>query len=103
MIHYNVWFSFQPTVDEAVQLNRVRSLLEDFRSRQMISGYTLLENRAETGKTKMPKFQVIIEFRNDEQFALPFDEVRQLGIHLGSHGAMIEHVDEFVVEVFQQI
>ena len=103
MIHYNVWFSFQPAVGEVAQLQRVRSLLEDFKSRRMIFGYTLLENRAEVGKTKMPKFQAIIEFENDEQFAFPFDEVRQLGIHQGSHGAMIEHVDEFIVEVFREI
>lgn len=103
MIHYNVWFSFQPAVEEAAQLQRVRSLLEDFKSRQMIFGFTLLENRGVAGKSRMPKFQAIIEFVNDEQFALPFDEVRQLGIHQGSHGVMIEHVDEFVVEVFREI
>jgi hypothetical protein len=103
MIHYNVWFSFRAGADEAHQLERTRHLLDDFKSRKMIAGYRLLKNRAAESKTKMPPYQVVIEFGDDEQFGLPFAEVQRIGIRLGKHGTMIEHVDEFVVEVFEEI
>jgi uncharacterized protein DUF6614 len=103
MIHYNVWFSFRAGVDEAHQLEKARRLLEDFKSRQMIAGYRLLKNRAAESKTNMPPYHVIIKFADDTQFGLPFAEVERIGIRLGKHGAMIEHVDEFVVEIFEEI
>jgi hypothetical protein len=103
MIHYNVWFSFNQNVDVPAGLERVRQLLEDFKSREMIADYRLLKNHGEGNKTRMPPFQAIIEFRGSEQFSLPFAEVAEIGIHAGVHGAMIEHVNEFVVEVFEQL
>jgi hypothetical protein len=103
MIHYNVWFSFKPEADEAIHLAKVRSLLDDFRSRGMVYDYRLLKNRAEAGKSNLPEFQVIIEFEDEAQFGRPFAEVESIGIRLGQHGAMIEKVDKFVVEVFEQI
>jgi hypothetical protein len=103
MVHYNVWFSFDAGVDEGLQIARVRALLDDFQSRKMIANYRLLRNRGEEGKTKLPKFQAIVEFQDDEQFGLPFAEVAKVGVHLGSHGSIIQHVDAFVVEVFEQI
>lgn len=69
----------------------------------MVADYRLLTNRASGTETKMPKYQVIIEFADDTQFGLPFAEVERIGIRSGKHGAMIEHVEEFVVEVFEQI
>jgi hypothetical protein len=102
MIHYNVWFSFAAGVDTDLQLERVRSLLEQFRSRHMVTEFRILRNRGEDSKTKMPPYQVIIEFRDEVRFGLPFAEVAKMGIRNGQHGAMIEHVDEFV-EVFEQI
>jgi hypothetical protein len=103
MIHYNVWFSFLADVDEAAELTKTRRLLDDFKSREMIADYRMLANRASGEKTKMPRYQVIIEFADEAQFGLPFAEVEHIGIRSGHHGAMIEHVDEFVVEVFETI
>ncbi len=103
MIQYNVWFSFARDVDEASQLERIRFLLADFRSRDMVAEYCILRNRGAGDKTNMPPYQAIIEFRDDVQFALPFAEVAHIGVHGGPHGAMIEHVVDFVVEVFEQI
>ena len=101
MIQYNVWFSFRRGIDAATELTRVRALLEDFKSRDMIAGYSMLRNRGQGDKTRMPPFQVIIEFCDDRQFGLPFAEVAGIGVHGGTHGAMIENVEEFVVEVFE--
>ncbi len=49
----------------------------------------------------MANYQLMAEFRDGAQFGLPFAEVGEIGIHSGRHGAMIENVDEFMVEVFE--
>ena len=103
MIHYNVWFSFNPDADDEVQLAKTRGLLDDFKSRGMIHDFCLLRNRGVSDETRLPKFHVVIEFQDEAQFGLPFAEVERLGVRMGNHGAMIEQVDEFVVEVFEQI
>ena len=69
----------------------------------MIQSYSLLENRGQQGETTLPELQAIIEFQDYEQFGMPFAEVRCNGIHEGLHGLMIEHVEQFKVEVFQHI
>jgi hypothetical protein len=45
MIHYNVWFSFKDGAAEADQLLRVRSFLDDLKSRDQIHDFHLLKNR----------------------------------------------------------
>jgi hypothetical protein len=103
MIHYNVWFSFRRDVEETSQLDRVRALLDEFRAHDAIANYRILKNRNVDGKTNMPPYQAIIEFRDNEQFGLPFAEIAGIGIHNGKHGSMIEFVEQFVVEVFEEI
>jgi uncharacterized protein DUF6614 len=103
VIHYNVWFSFKPGSDREVQLSRCRACLDDFKTRGMIKGYSLLENRGKQEETTLPQLQAIIEFQDYEQFGAPFAEVRDGGIHEGLHGLMIEQVEQFKVEVFEHI
>ena len=66
-------------------------------------GYACLENCGKQGETALPELQVIIEFQDNEQFGMPFEEVRRDGIREGLHGLMIEHVEQFKVEVFRHI
>jgi hypothetical protein len=103
VIHYNVWFSFKPGVDQAEQLSRCRVCLDDFKVRKLIHSYSLLENRGKPGESTLPQLQALIEFEDYEQFGKPFVEVRDLGIHAGLHGLMIENVEQFKVEVFERI
>jgi hypothetical protein len=103
VIHYNVWFSIKPGANIAAQLARCRTCLDDFKARGAICNYSLLENRGKPGETALPQLQAIIEFQNYEQFGLPFDEVRRTGIHAGLHGLMIKTVEQFKVEVFEEI
>jgi hypothetical protein len=103
MIHYNVWFSFKPGVDQTAQLSRCRACLDDFKGRKLIHSYSLLENRGKPGKSELPQLQAIIEFQDYEQFGKPFAEVNRIGIHSGLHGLMIEDVEQFKVEVFEHI
>ena len=103
MILYNVWFSFKSGSDETAELAKTRSFLDDLKSRAKLHGYRLMKNRASKEKAKLPTYQLMAEFSDGTQFGLPFAEVSQIGIHSGKHGAMIENVDDFVVEVFEDL
>ena len=101
MIHYNVWFSFKPGADVDSQLIRVRALLDDFTSREVMHDYELLRNR--DAKVEGRAYQVIAKFENDRQFGLPFEEIRRAGIWEGLHGFAIENVGEITAEVFESV
>jgi hypothetical protein len=103
MIVYNVWFSLKEGSDETLEIRKVKLFLKDLQDRALIAGYRVLKNRAQAGKSKLPPYQIIAEFLDGNQFGLPFAEVERIGIHSGRHGSMIENVDEFVVEIFEDL
>lgn len=103
MIFYNVWFSFRANADEPVELDKVKALLDSLAASSKIHGYRLLTNSGNPSRSRMPPYQVIVEFVDDTQFGLPFAEVSQTGIRSGLHGAMIENVEAFMVEIFRDI
>lgn len=103
MILYNVWFSFKPGSNDAVELAKTRSFLDDLKGRSKMHGFRLMKNRAPKEKSKLPSYQLMAEFIDHEQFTLPFAEVNLIGIHSGNHGAMIENVDDFIVEIFEDV
>jgi hypothetical protein len=102
MIHYNVWFSFKDGTVESDALSRVRQFLLDLKHRDQIHDFKLLRNRAEA-KTRLARFHALISFADQRQFSAPFQEVSTTGVHAGRHGFMIENVDSFIVEVFEEI
>jgi hypothetical protein len=103
MIHYNVWFSFKAGTAEPEALSRVQQFLLDLKRRDQIRDFKLLRNRAEAGKTRLARFHALISFADQSQFGLPFQEVATIGVHAGKHGFMIENVDTFIVEVFEEL
>jgi hypothetical protein len=103
VILYNVWFSFKSGADESAELGKARSFLDDLKARAKLHSYRLMKNRAPREKSRLANYQLMAEFRDGEQFGLPFAEVGEIGIHAGRHGAMIENVDEFMVEVFEDV
>jgi hypothetical protein len=103
VILYNVWFSFKTGADESAELGKARSFLDDLKGRSKLNSYRLMKNRAPREKSRLASYQLMAEFRDDTQFGLPFTEVGGIGIHSGRHGAMIENVDAFMVEVFEDI
>ena len=103
MILYNVWFSFKTGSDDTSELVKVRRFLDDLKDRAKLHSYRLMKNLGSGEKTKLPPYQLMAEFADGLQFGLPFAEVNQIGIHHGKHGAMIENVNEFMVEVFEDI
>jgi hypothetical protein len=103
VILYNVWFSFKSGSDEIAELAKARTFLDDLKDRAKLHAYRLMKNRAPREKSKLASYQLMAEFTDGPQFGLPFAEVGQIGIHSGRHGAMIENVDEFMVEIFEDI
>ena len=101
MILYNVWFSFKAGSNESAELDKARTFLDDLKNRAMLHAYRLMKNRAPREKSRLASYQLMAEFADDRQFGLPFAEVGRIGIHSGSHGMMIQNVDEFMVEVFE--
>ena len=99
MIHYNVWFSLKDGADEHAEPSVITRFLTDLKSRSLIHDFTLLRNRA--AETKMPPFQVLILFLDDNQFAKPFADVAIAGARSGTHGLTIANVDTFMAETFE--
>jgi hypothetical protein len=103
MIHYNVWFNLRSGVNETEGLAIVREFLCEFYDAGSIAGFRLLRNGGAEAKTKMPKFQALIEFHDDTQFQAAFRDQAARGIHAGMHGRMIPMVSDFRAELFEQI
>ncbi|MGD1088514.1 MAG: DUF6614 family protein [Verrucomicrobiota bacterium] len=103
MIHYNVWFNLQSGISEADGLDIVHSFLDELCVAGSIVGFRLLRNAGEGARTRMPKFQALIEFRDDSQFSAAFRDQAARGIHAGMHGRMISVVSDFRAELFKQI
>jgi hypothetical protein len=101
MIHYNVWFSFKAGAAEEDELRKMTHFLGDLKSRTLIHDYKLLRNRSV--ETKLAPFHAMISFLDDDQFGRPFNEVSNTGVHSGPHGLMIENVDIFIVEIFEEL
>ncbi|HKY22834.1 MAG TPA: DUF6614 family protein [Vicinamibacterales bacterium] len=102
MIHYNVWFSFKPGTVESDALAKVHECLGDLKARQLLQDYTLFRHRTDLGPVTRAPFHAVIAL-TAEQFPLPFQHVIQTGVHSGRHGQMIENVDTFIVEVFEDL
>lgn len=103
MIHYNVWFSFKPGTVEMEGLARVRDFLSDLRERGRIDTFTLLRSRAKPGQTRLAPLHAVIVFADQDQFTAAFVDVEASGVHVGRHGSMIENVDTFIVEIFDEL
>ena len=103
MIVYNVWFSFKAGSEPAAEIAKVRMFLDDLAARAQLLRYRLLKNRAPSHKTQLCPYQLMAEFESEDQFAGSFADVHQSGVHSGKHGAMIENVDQFIVEVFEDL
>ncbi len=103
MILYNVWFSFKDGADDAAELGKARLFFDDLKKQAQLLDYRLMKNRGSREKSKLPAYQVMAKFADASHLDLAMTEVARIGIHAGRHGAMIENVDEFRVEVFEDL
>jgi hypothetical protein len=101
MIHYNVWFNLRNDSKEGLDI--IRAFLIELCEAGDIAGFQLLENGGAAGKTRMLRFQALIEFDTDVQLAAAFSAQAARGIHAGLHGRVMALVSEFQIEVFRQI
>ena len=67
MIHYYVWFSFQPEVQPDEGLQRVRTFLDEMTRRGVVQEFRLLRNRSAADKTR--EFQVVGSSRSTARCA----------------------------------
>ena len=103
MIHYNVWFAFRDGTSESDGLARVRAFLDDLRQRGRVDDFKLLRSRATPDQTRLARFHAVIVFVGQDQFNAAFRDVETTGVHAGRHGPMIENVDTFIVETFDEL
>jgi hypothetical protein len=103
MVHYNIWFDLRDGADEADGLGIIETFLSELHDAGAIAGFQILKNSADAGKTKMLRYQALIEFRDDAQFSAAFSAQAARGIHTGLHGRVMALVSDFRIEVFRQI
>ena len=66
-----------------------------------VAAFRLLRNKAEGARTKLPRFQAIVEFADEAALARAMKNQAERGIHRGGHGNVVDVVSEFRVEIFQ--
>jgi hypothetical protein len=103
VIHYSVWFNLKDSIEEAEGLATIRAFLDELYSAGDVGGFQLLRNKGTGGRTRMLPFQALIEFCDGAQFSAAFSAQAARGIHTGLHGRVMALVNEFQIEVFQQI
>ena len=103
MIHYNVWFTLKEGIEEHSGLAVVEGFLRELCVLGEVSTFRLLKNKSEGSRTKLPRFQAIIEFSDDAALSLAMKNQGERGIHRGGHGKVIEVVSEFRVEIFRLV
>ena len=103
MIHYNLWFDLKDDADEPASLGVIQAFLDELFATGAIAGFQLLKNSAEGSKTKLLRYQTLIEFNDDAQFSAAFAAQAARGIHTGLHGQVMSMVSDFRIEIFRQI
>ena len=101
MIHYNVWFTLKDGVGERHGLAVVEEFLRGLCGVGEAAAFRLLQNNAEGARTKLPRFQAIIEFSDEAALGRAMKNQVERGIHRGGHGQVIDVVSEFRVEIFR--
>lgn len=103
MIHYHVWFTLRPGVDEAAGLAAAAAFQAELSAAGRVARCTLTRNTAEPGKSLLPRYHALFEFADDAQMDATFAAQRTAGIHSGAHGELLRLVAEFKVEVFRSV
>jgi hypothetical protein len=103
MIHYHVWFDLKPEIGEAEGLATVGRFLARLSAGGEAAGFRLLRNKGAAPRSKLPRYHALIEFADDEQLASAMRHQAERGIHHGPHGAVIEAVANFHVEIFATV
>ncbi len=101
MIHYNVWFTFKDGLEENRGLAVVEEFLRGLSSSGEAASFRLLQNKSEGPRTKLPRYQAVIEFADEAALSEAMKHQAARGIHHGAHGRLVDIVSEFRVEIFR--
>jgi hypothetical protein len=102
MVHYNVFFTLKEGVDEGTGLAVIGAFLRGLCDSGEAAGYRLLVNGSAGSKTRLPKYQAVVQFADDAALGRAMARQAALGIHSGAHGRVIDTVAEFHVEIFRE-
>lgn len=102
MIQYSLWFRLQVDGNEREELDAIRAFLRELQVAGEIAGFQILRNRSGSKTTRLP-FQALIKFRDNAHFSTAFARQAARGIHAGLHGRVMAAVDEFQIEVFEEV
>lgn len=103
MLHYNVWFNLKSGVAENEGLAAVARFFEEVRAEGMIADYYLLRNEGAAPRSKLPRYHALVEFADQAHLAAGMRRQAAKGIHAGLHGAVVDAVGDFHVEVFSTL
>jgi hypothetical protein len=103
MLHYQVWFNLKPGIAESDGISRIELFLRQLLAVGRISGFRLLKNASAPPKTVLAQYDALIEFSDEQQFAVIFEETRRIGIHTEPHGGIAKIVGHFSADVFKAI
>ncbi len=100
MIHYHVWFNLKPEVRESEGLATVARFLKKLCTIDEAATFQLLSNKGGPPRSKLPRYHALVQFVDDAQLADAMKKQAARGIHSGLHGAVIDVVTDFHVEIF---
>jgi hypothetical protein len=100
MIHYHVWFNLKSDVPEPEGLATVARFLEKLCAIDEAATFQLLANKGGPPRSKLPRYHALVQFVDEAQLADAMRKQATRGIHAGLHGAVIDVVTDFHVEIF---
>jgi hypothetical protein len=103
MLHYHVWFSLRPNVAEADGVLAISKYLDGLCQGQEALEYTLLRNKGNPPRSKLLRYHALVQFTDAGQLAEAMKNQADRGIHSGGHGAVLEVVSDFHVEIFEEL
>ncbi|MCF3650934.1 DUF6614 family protein [Synoicihabitans lomoniglobus] len=103
MLHYPVWFDLKPGVEEASGLGTVREFLASLTQTEEANAFRLLRNTGERPRTPLPRYHALVEFTDQAALDIAMKAQATRGIFHGFHGAVVDVVSNFHVEIFDAL
>jgi hypothetical protein len=102
-VHYHVWFNLKPEVPESEGLTLVGDFFRGLCTAGEASSYDLFTNTADASRSRLPKYHALLRFATNADLRAAIARQQERGIHTGGHGAVIQIVSDFQIEVFERL
>lgn len=100
MIHYYVWFNLKETISEAKGLATISRFLKGLCVEAEIATFQLLSNKGGAPRSKLARYQALIQFADEAQLGNAMKRQSERGLHSAGHGEVMDVVTDFHVEIF---